>query len=217
MGDVPESQLEAMGLCPIRENQDQRLGYGKWAERRTFHAHIKSVVNTQSDKPKSTDMWRYEAGNNLLTAVRCNMGIHIVKLNAIIPEGNTNGSDKALPDEYHLCKKETGIWSKKYLTSAEGPHQRNQHLTQASNSDNYSVREYNNYVPKQVMDAVDTYKTLLYNKHVLTETTLTMDMITPTFISFKCDYQMDEEDMINDHVYDVHNVSGISAMKPVQG
>ena len=27
---------------------------------------------------------------------------------------------------------------------------------------------------------------------------------------------MDEEDMINDHVYDVHNVNGISAMTPVQ-
>ena len=141
MGDYSQPQLEAMGLCPIRENLDQHIGYGKWDERRNFHTLVKAVTN-QTDKPASTVMWRCEAGNNILTAVRCNMGIHIIKLSAIVPEGNTDGTDKPLNDEHYLGKKETGVWSLKHLTSAEGPHQKNSHLTQASNSDNYSVRDY---------------------------------------------------------------------------
>ena len=47
------------------------------------------------------------------------------------------------------------------------------------------------------MDSVEAYKTLYYNKYHPDNDTLTMGMIIPTFISFKCDYQMDEEDMIN--------------------
>ena len=215
MGDYSQAQLEAMGLCSIRTNLDEQIDFGKWDDRRNFHTFIKATTN-QADKPASEVMWRCEQGNNILTAVRCNMGIHIIKLTAVVPGGNTDGTDKPLADEYYLGKKETGVWSLKYLTSAEGPHQKNSHLTQASNSDNYSVRDYNKYVPKQVMDSMDAYKTLYFNKYHPDNATLTMGMILATFISFKCDLQMDEEDMINDHVYDVHNVSGISAMKPVQ-
>ena len=67
MGDYSQPQLEAMGLCPIRENLDQHIGYGKWDERRNFHTLVKAVTN-QTDKPTSTVMWRCEAGNNILTS-----------------------------------------------------------------------------------------------------------------------------------------------------
>ena len=132
MGDYSQAQLEAMGLCSVRTNLDHQVPYGKWDDRRNFHTFVKATTN-QADKPASTVMWRVEAGNNVLTAVRCNMGIHIIKLSAAVPGGNTDGTDKDLPDKYYLCKKETGVWSKKHLTSAEGPHQKNSHLTQASN------------------------------------------------------------------------------------
>ena len=215
MGDYSQPQLEAMGLCPFRVNLDQHIRYGDWDQRRNFHTLVRAA-NNQEDKPLSTVMWRTKIGTNVPTAVRCNMGIHVIKLSAIIPGGNDDGTDKDLPEEYYLCKKETGVWTLKYLTSAEGSHKQNSHLTQASNSDNYSVANYNQYVPKQVMDAMNIYKTLYFNKHHPNDNNLTMVMINAGFISFKCDLQMDEEDMINDHVYDVHNVSGIRAMKPVQ-
>ena len=165
MGDISQPQLDAMGLCPIREHLDQHLGYGKWDERRNLHTLVKLSSN-QTDKPKSEVMWRYEAGNNILTAVRCNLGIHIIKLSAIIPQGNNDGSDRPLNDEYYLGKKETGVWSIKHLTSAEGNHQRNSHLTQASNSDNYSVRDYNKYVPK-------------HTKHYIITSTTQITMLSP--------------------------------------
>ena len=84
-------------------------------------------------------------------------GVLHAAIRATVPNGNTNGTDKPLPDEYYLCKKETGVWTLKYLTSAEGNHKSNAHLIQASNSDNYSVSTYNEYIPTVVMDAVDAY------------------------------------------------------------
>ena len=113
------------------------------------------------------------------------MGIHIIKISAVVPNGNANGTDKPLPDEYYLCKKETGVWTLKYLTSSEGNHKSNSHLKQASNSDNYSVTSYNQYVPTQVMDAVNTYKELYYTKYHPGNDTLTLVMMNASFISFK--------------------------------
>ena len=103
-----------MGLCPNRENLDQHLKYADWANRRNFHTFIKDTTN-QPEKPGSELMWRCEQGNTILTAVRCNAGVHIIKLSAVVTGGGTDGTDKPLADEYYLCKKEIGVWSLKYL------------------------------------------------------------------------------------------------------
>ena len=66
------------------------------------------------------------------------------------------------------------------------------------------------------MDAVNTYKELYYNKYHPGNDTLTLVMMNASFINFKCDFTMDEDDMIDDHVRDVHDVDGIESMKPVQ-
>ena len=155
MGTYSNPQLEAMGLVPHRNGVDERLPYTKWDRKAVLHAAIRAT--NQPDKPLNDDMWRIAAGNNVITAVRCNMGIYIIKISTVIPNGNTNGTDKPLPDEYYLCKKETEVWTLKYLTSSEGNHKSNSHLKQASNSDNYSVSTYNEYIPTVVMDAVDAY------------------------------------------------------------
>ena len=41
-------------------------------------------------------------------------------------------------------------------------------------------------------------------------------MMDASFINFKCDYSMDEDDMIDDHVRDVHVVNGVQSLTPVQ-
>ena len=73
-------------------------------------------------------MWKTAKEAMLANAVNCNMGIHTVKLTAIVPGGNDNGTDKVLPPEYYICKKETGVWTKKHLTFSEGDHKSNSHL-----------------------------------------------------------------------------------------
>ena len=104
MGDYSQEQLEAMGLCPNREHLDQRLPYAAWANRRNYHTFVENTTN-QPEKPESALMWRCEQGNTILTAVRCNAGIHIVKLSAIVTGGGAEGVDKPLADEYYLCQK----------------------------------------------------------------------------------------------------------------
>ena len=121
MEDHSEEQLEAMGLCPNRKDLDQSIPYGSWPPRKNYHDYIKASTD-QPEMPASEVMWRYEQGTNLLTAVRCNAGIHIIKISAIVTAGGVAGVDLPLADEHYLCKKQTGEWSKKYLTSADGIH-----------------------------------------------------------------------------------------------
>ena len=146
MEEHSDEQLEAMGLCN-RRGIDSKVEYGKWDSRKDYHGKIKANT-AQPEMPASTEMWRQEHGTNNVSAVRCNAGIHIAKVNAVIPGGGAGGVDLNLADEYFLCKKETGEWSKKHLTSANGSHPKNSHLRNTSKSDNYSVETYNDYVPE---------------------------------------------------------------------
>ena len=41
-------------------------------------------------------------------------------------------------------------------------------------------------------------------------------MMEANFVSFKCDIAMEEDEMIDEHVKEVHNVPGIGAMTLVQ-
>ena len=59
------------------------------------------------------------------------------------------------------------------------------------------------------------YKTLYYNKYKPNNQNLTMGMIQVSYVNFKCDLLMDEEDQITYHLNDVHGIAGISALKPV--
>ena len=212
MEEHSEEQLEAMGLCPNRKDLDQSIPFGTWPPRKDFHDKIKAST-IQPEMPTSDDMWRYEQGTNNVSAVRCNAGIHICKVNAIVTAGGVGGVDLTLADEFFLCKKESGEWSKKYLTSADGNHPKNSHLKNTSKSDNYSVETYNDYVPEQVLSSLNKYMTLYFNKYKPGNQLLTMGMIQFTFINFKCDLLMDEDDQIDYHLKDVHAIGGISALK----
>ena len=139
------------------------------------------------------------------------MGIYILKVSCVVVKGGANDVDKALADEYFLCKEEMGVWTLKYLTVKEGSHKNNVHLKQASPTETYAVKDNNKY-----MESVEKYKTLYNNKYKPDNAKLTMAMITTSWISFKCDLQMEEDEMIDEHIKEVHNVSGLNSMKPAQ-
>ena len=71
-------------------------------------------------------------------------------------------------------------------------------------------------VPTLVWNAISIYKDLYLAKYLPGNSTLTTVMMAHTFSSFKCDYEMEEEGIIDEHVRQVHNISGIEAMTPVQ-
>ena len=104
MDTYSNSQLEAMGLVPQRPTVDERPTFSAWTRKAILHAAIKAQ-NTP-DRPETDDMWRYAKGTHVVLSVRCNMGVHIIKISCVIPGGNQDCSDKALPDEYYLCKQE---------------------------------------------------------------------------------------------------------------
>ena len=128
------------------------------------------------------------------------MCIHTTRLNAIVTGGAADGTDKVLDEEIYICKKESAVWIKQYLTFSTGENKANSHLKQASNKENYSVSEYNRYVPLQVRAAADVYITKYFNKHKPTNVRLTKAMIEISFTSFKCDLPMMEQEEIDEHI-----------------
>merc|ERR1712030_265164 len=182
MAAFSNTQLESIGLEPDQGNIHERITYSDWPARNCMHIAIKAST-AQPNKPRVAEMWRHAKGNTVVSSVYCNMGIHIIKISCIVTGGGLNGIDKPLADEYFLCKEEMGVWTLKYLTASEGPHKNNSHLRQASTKDNYSVPDYNNYLPTQVLGAVEKYKTSFYNKYIGANTLLTHDPMSTSWIS----------------------------------
>ena len=58
------------------------------------------------------------------------MCIHIARLTGIVIGGATDGSDKVLDEEFYICKKESAVWVKQYLTFSDGESKASQHLHQ---------------------------------------------------------------------------------------
>ena len=215
MAVYSNTQLESMGLEPDQGANHEFVTYSDWTTKNLMHAAIKAST-AQPNKPKVAQMWRHVQGNIVISSVYCNMGIYIMKISCVVTGGGLNGVDKPLADEYFLCKEEMGVWTLKYLTASEGPHKSNSHLTQASQKDNYSVPDYNSYLPTQVLGAIEKYKALYYTKYIAGNALHTHGMMEVAFLSFKCDLAMEEDEMIDEHVKEVHKVNGISAMTPVQ-
>ena len=209
-----ESQLESMGLRPHRKDIDEIISFSNWTRKDDLHAAIRA--QNVPARPAVANMWRVAQGTSIINVVRCNMGICIINLSAVVPAGMENGNDKNLPVESYLCKEQMGVWTLKYLISAEGSHKHNAHLKQASDLSNYSISKYNELVPTLVWDAISIYKDLYLAKYLPANSTLTTVMMVANFSSFKCDYEMQEEGIIDEHVRQVHNISGIEAMTPVQ-
>ena len=108
-----KTQLEAMGLEERRE-PDEHLGFSAWERKLALHNYIKAQNAT--DKPQVDEIFRFERGTVTSSCVRCNMGIHVIRIQASITSGDEE--EVELPTEHYLCKAETGVWSMKYLTSA---------------------------------------------------------------------------------------------------
>ena len=156
--EVDDSQLAGMGLHPKRGDLDEFLTYSKWDRKLDLHTAVKAATGT-SDKPKADEWFRYEKGTNDSNAVKCNVRIDIVKIQATVIAGNTNGSDKPLPDAHYLCKKQTGDWAIKHLVTSGGISKSTSHLRHAADPNSYSIK-YTDYIPNDVVNAADKYITL---------------------------------------------------------
>ena len=98
--EVDDSQLAAMGLHAKRGGVDESLSYSSWERKLELHTAVKAATGT-SDKPKADVWFRYEKATTNTNAVRCYVSIYIIKVQATVVAGNTDGTDKPLTDEYY--------------------------------------------------------------------------------------------------------------------
>ena len=214
--EVEASHLKTMGLHKKRENLDEYLGYSKWTQKKTLHTKVTAQTGT-ADKPEvEADEWfRYEKGINNSNAVRCNVCIYIIKIQATVTKGGKADADKPLPDEFYLCKAETGKWAVDNLVTSEGTNKKSNHLKHAADPKTYSIK-YCEYVPNAMIAASKKYIQLFFTKYKPNNPKLTKEMCTFSFTSFKCDLEMDEDGLIDEHYKEVHAIPGVQAMKPLQ-
>ena len=105
--EVEASHLKTMGLNPKRATLDEHLGFSKWTKKKELHRKVKAQTGT-TDKPDADVWFRHEKGTTCSTAVRCNVCIYIIKVQATVKKGGEDDADKDIPAEYYLCKEETG-------------------------------------------------------------------------------------------------------------
>ena len=213
--EVDDSQLAGMGLHAKRAILDECVPWSEWDRKKDIHDIVKAQVGT-TDKPSADEWFRTEKGATNSNAVRCNVCIYVIKIQATVIAGNSDGSDKAIDDEYYLCKKETGDWAVKNLVTSGGATKNASHLRHAADPKTYSISRYMDYIPIDLINTTDKYITLFVNKHKTDNANLTKRMCTLSFVSFKCDLEMDEDGFIDEHYRDVHNIPGVPAMRPLQ-
>ena len=124
--------------------------------------------------------------------------------------------DVDIPEEAFIVKEEVAVWIRKHLTWSHGESRASKHLKVASNPDTYSVRDYAQFIPTQVLDT-RTYFDAFYNKHKGNVDTLEKSMIDVAFSVFKCNLELVEQDHITEHSREVHGIEGgITSLSPLQ-
>ena len=109
-------QLQDMGLTAI-DNNDESPYYSDWVRKDTLHAAI--IASDQPNKPRGDLLWA-TARDSVTNSTRCNMCINIARLRAVVVGGGVNGADKDLDEQFYICRKETAVWIKKYITFSVG-------------------------------------------------------------------------------------------------
>merc|ERR1712173_479763 len=97
-----------------------------------------------------------------------------------------------------------------------GAHKKATHLKHAADPKTYSIPNYFEYIPSDMITASKKYIQLFVTKHKPRNDKLTNTMCTFAFTSFKCDLEMDEDGLIDEHYREVHAIPGVQAMKPLQ-
>ena len=107
--------------------------------------------------------------------LRCNLVIPLLKIDASIPGGHSDGTAKGVAAEYTWAMAEAAEWSKKQLHYEEIKIKGNSvHVKYASDPESYSVPDYYEYIPLQVKTAENIYKQKIFNKHTGTYAKLTL-------------------------------------------
>ena len=139
--EVEASHLKTMGLHSKRAALDEHLGFSKWNQKKDLHQKVKAQTGT-ADKPDADVWFRHEKGTNNTNAVRCNVCIHIIKIQATGTKGGEDDADLDIPAEHYLCKEETGAWAVENLVTSEGAHKKATHLKHAADPKTYSIPNY---------------------------------------------------------------------------
>ena len=190
--------IQAMGLSELDTDNDTFIKHGKdFPTRKKLQGLVlKSTI--PDSKPDGPQLWATE--KTPVTAagqtVKCHMQVTVVSISATIPRGNTDGSDiDDIPKENFLPRELASEWSlEKLFYSNSNPEKPHKGIFIAAPTNVYDYSDYWRHVPSNIRNAVPTFTQKFLNKYSTRYTTLRAEHISVSFISFKCNLPLDDND-----------------------
>ena len=202
-----------MGLSDLDPDNDKIIKQGKdLATRKKLQNQV--MKTTIAEKPDGPQLWATEktAANAAGPIPKCHMQVTVVNISAIVPRGNTDGSDIAdIPKEVFIPRELAGEWSiEKLFYSNSNPEKPHKGVNMASPVNHYGFQDYWMHVPSKIRNAIPTSIQKYLAKYApgYAPRVLKEEHVSVFFHSFKCNLSLGDNDDISEHFDDVHGVKG---------
>ena len=138
------------------------------------------------------------------------MQVTVAVISATIPKGNSDDSDiDDLPKEHMLPKDLEAEWSmEKLFYTNSNPEKTYKGIYMAAPTNIYDYVDYWQHVPTKIRNSIPSFKEMYLKKHYPNQKLLKLEHILVSFISFKCNLVLDDNDEVNEHFEDTYGVKG---------
>ena len=200
MVDQEEIRLQRMGLTKLTAVDTFVEHEEEWDSRNYLHEALKKSDHI-TNKPAG-NYFEIVANPEDNIYVSCHLVIPVVVIKATFKNLGVNVRMEA---EYDWAMEEAAEWSKEYLKFDEVSHKdKYSPFRLASDPETYSVPNYYEYIPADVRNAEEKYKTKFLEANYEDNDWLNLGNIKVTYMTLKCNLPLINDQKIQHHYKKVH-------------
>ena len=189
-----EAFRKAMGLSDLDSSNDKiiKMKPKDFDDRKKIQDL--DLSNNIWEKPDGPVLWAIEKPvvTNGGTINKCNMQVTVVSVSAMVPGGNTDGTNITdIPKEHFIPRKLASEWSlEKLFYSNSNPDKPHKGIYMATPTNHYDYEEYWMHVPSNIRNAVPTFIQKFLDQYAggYAPGVLKEEHVSVHFTSLKCAY-----------------------------
>ena len=200
MVDKEDAHLQRMGLTKLTKDDTFVEHEEEWRER----SHLQNALKASNlvEKKPAGNFFEISATPEDKVYVSCHLAVPVLVINA---ETLLGGVKIELEHEHDWAMEEAAEWNKEYLTFDEVKHkEKYSSFRYASDPETYSVPNYYEYIPANVRNAEEKYKTKFLQRNIEENEWLTLENIKVTYRTLKCNLPLISDQKIQHHYKKVH-------------
>ena len=205
MVDKEGSRLLRMGLTKLTKDDTFLEHEEEWDEREFLYEALRG--SRLVDKKPAGNFFEIAAPTDDKVYVSCHLTVPILSIKAQAWQNNMDGTPVKLEleAEYDWAMEEAAEWSKEYLKFDEVSHKdKYSPFRLASDPETYSVPNYYEYIPADVRNAEEKYKTKFLEANYEDNDWLNLGNIKVTYMTLKCNLPLINDQKIQHHYKKVH-------------